>query len=322
MLRNDAWEKEIRRIAALKTVKLPVEQKKTSKTDPTLLENILIYGDFSRTTIRVSARAMVEDMQKNAAAFEAWALALLVHCKVAEVAVEVGPGVDRTTPAFHRFCARLARFEALYRGVVVVEDRALLAPRPAMAAAAAVETSPARQGAGKLAQSPAFQRTFQLDAPPRRDICLDPFGVDGAGAMVGVRGDTLLMFAARLHDRKSEPRPGLVSQALFDAAQMRETLLGQTLPGAIADSADHPLTAARMAACTQIEVVLLSDRFHPLVAAPGVLDSLNAAAARTWPDLPVRFTRWIVAARPPVEEDFLFVDANAAQASVFSAAVV
>jgi hypothetical protein len=76
--------------------------------------HIHVSGDISTTTIRLSATAVLANMQDDAAAFEGWALALMAWCDVARIRIDWNDPDTNALAAdpghYQRFLYRARRF--------------------------------------------------------------------------------------------------------------------------------------------------------------------------------------------------------------------
>ena len=66
----------------------------------------------------MKVKGLNANMQSDPAAFEAWALALLIHCGAKSVQISVDPGAR---PHYERFLYRLKRFSELYPDSVIAK---------------------------------------------------------------------------------------------------------------------------------------------------------------------------------------------------------
>lgn len=104
---KEAWQSELRKVVCLRQCQFPANSE------------IEIGGTRERATITMKEKGLNENMQSDAAAFEGWALALLLHCGVQSVQITVDPRACAMGPHFERFLYRLKRFSELFPGRVI-----------------------------------------------------------------------------------------------------------------------------------------------------------------------------------------------------------
>lgn len=266
------------------------------------------------------------NMQHDAAAFEAWALAFMAHCGVRELTIVVPQGVQASRH-FERLRYRLGIFQRLFPSVVTVQGvkpwsslgRVLKLNKPYGRPAAAASEAASRLTAipqdiaqarsesaleKALEVSPAFRAAFGLEKLMRQWPVGLFEGSIGAGShvftgaksaidLIGIRGETLVVFELKTATNR---KAGILSELLFYASVMRD---------ALGRGADFELTgeAARhcevapddINACSEIEAVLIAPSFNQ-IASGKVLALLNEAASQWWPSKPVRFEQAIIKA--------------------------
>lgn len=115
---NQKWQAELRNsLPALKGCQFPRSSE------------ILLCGTRELATITMKEKGLLANMQSDAAAFEGWALALLCHCQVQRVQIDIDPIAKQDGPHYQRFLYRLKRFTDLFPDRVITafmpEPRAL-----------------------------------------------------------------------------------------------------------------------------------------------------------------------------------------------------
>ena len=105
---NKRWQSELRKVVYLNQCQFPASSE------------IEIGGTREQATITMKKKGLNANMQSDAAAFEAWALALLIHCGVKSVKIGVDPGVG-LGPHYERFLYRLKRFSELFPDRVIAK---------------------------------------------------------------------------------------------------------------------------------------------------------------------------------------------------------
>jgi hypothetical protein len=327
---NKRWQAKLRQVVGLEHCQFPASSE------------IEIGGTCEHATITMKEKALNENMQSDPAAFEAWALALLIHCGVKSVQISVDPGavtVGDASPHYERFLYRLMRFSELFPGQVVAKlptspSRALnplikrffnqSGPRKKSPEADSRERMKAAslptpsESSLELALeiSGAFRSRFQLEKVMRQW----PVGLfDGEVAkgheiftrgksaidLIGIRGDTLVLFELK---KAGNRKVGAVSELLFYASVMRDAI------GASAIFEFKSKTASKNCAiapedilrCSRICAVSLAPDFHPLILEPRMFAELNAAMKRLYSDRPISFET--VTIKGPQDEygDFKF----------------
>lgn len=107
--------------------------------------------------------------------------------------------------------------------------------------------------------------------------------------LVGMSGATLKLFELKVNKNY---RAGALSELLSYASILREA-------SAISPRINfknkkrnkfHELWINRVQKCARIEAILIADRVHPLIEHTSVMDVLNAAIRKKWPDKEVVFS--------------------------------
>jgi hypothetical protein len=106
---NKRWEAELRQVFCLEQCRFPASSE------------IEIGGTREQATITMKKKGLIENMQTDAAAFESWALALLLHCGVQSVQISMDPGAGPEGLHYERFLYRLKRFSELYPDRVIAK---------------------------------------------------------------------------------------------------------------------------------------------------------------------------------------------------------
>jgi hypothetical protein len=324
---NKRWQAELRKVVCLKQCQFP------SRSE------IEIGGTREQATITMKKKGLNENMQSDAAAFEAWALALLIHCGVKSVQIGADPGIGLGRH-YERFLYRLKRFSELFPDRVIAKwpdtplralnsqsGRFLNQPnsRNKPPEADCKERMKAASGDAPtesslelaLEISSAFRSRFQLEKVMRQW----PVGLfDGKVArgheiftggksaidLIGIRNDTLVLFELKKSDNK---KVGAVSELLLYASVIRDAIGASAIfkfesKMARKNCAIGPEDIIR---CSKICAVLLARNFHPLIFEPRMFAELNAATNRLYSNIPIYFETATISSYPKDEcGDFKF----------------
>ena len=279
-------------------------------------DNVLFEGEKQHVTITMGQKAILENLQTNAAAFEAWSVALRVWSEVREIDLIWKRSTDIQQPHYQRFLYRAKRFESLFPDWFrvsrpeLLEDAGALADEPLylnVAGSRKLRTN--RPGKAEaelekhLLRSQLFRDYFGLtDKKLDRQIPVGLFRVSvnasnrlftgGKSAIdiVGTAGGVLWLF--ELKAGKNIPA-GILSELLFYVNVMRDAIGPK--PRFVFDKRAvgakvHPEDISR---CSRIEAVLLGEKLHPLIGHADVITCLNEAARRNWnvsrDSIPVNF---------------------------------
>jgi hypothetical protein len=298
---NRRWEAELRGIACLKQCRFPASSE------------IELGGTREQATITMKEKGLNENMQTDAAAFESWALALLLHCGVQSVRISMDTGATPEGPHYERFVYRLKRFSELYPDRVIAtwpdsSSKALSSeikrflnqpnPRPKVTEddsrermKAAAEPSPSETALElALEISDAFRSHFELEkvmrqwpvglfkesvAKGKQIFTGGKSGID----LIGIRNDTLVLFELK---KSGNQKAGAVSELLFYTNVMRDAIGDSAIfefepRGAMENCTISPEDILR---CSNICAVLLAPKFHPLISEPRIFEELNEAAMK------------------------------------------
>jgi hypothetical protein len=325
---NRRWQAALRKVGYLERCKFPARSE------------IEIGGTCQRATITMKKKGLHGNMQSDPAAFEAWALALLIHCGVRLVQIGVDPNIELAGPHYERFLYRLTRFSELFPGQVVAKwptspsralnpqiERFFNQSRPRKKSPEA--DSRKRMKAASLPApsesdlelaleiSEAFRSRFQLEKVMRQW----PVGLfagevakgreiftrgKSAIDLIGIRGDTLVLFELK---KSGNEKVGAVSELLFYASVLRDAIGANPIfkfksKTARKNCAIGPENILR---CSRISAVSLAPNFHPLISEPRMFEVLNTAMKRLYSDRPVSFETATITGYPQDEcGDFEF----------------
>jgi hypothetical protein len=325
---NKGWQAVLRKVAGLKDCQFPRSTE------------IEIGGTREQATITMKEKGLDANMQTDAAAFEAWALALFLHCDVQSVRIGLDPAAGTKGQHYERFLYRLKRFSDLFPDRVIAKwpaaapqaldpqiKRFLNQPNPRggppetksrermLAASADARSESDIEKALEI--SDAFRRRFQLEKVMRqwpvglfRECVADQKQIFTGGKsaidLIGIRDETLVLFELKKEDNR---KAGAVSELLFYASVMRDSIGGSRIfefesKNTKKNCAIAPEDITR---CSSIRGVLLAPRFHPLVSEPLIFEELNSAMARLYADRPIRFETVEISGYPHDESgDFTF----------------
>jgi hypothetical protein len=328
---NKGWQTELRKVDGLGHCQFPGSTQ------------IEIGGTREQATITMKKKGLNDNMQTDAAAFEAWALALFLHCDVKSIQIGLEAGAGAEGRHYERFLYRLKRFSDLFPGKVISKgpvatsrafdahnklllnqpnsrnkapgaeysERMLAAstPAPAKISESALEKA--------LEVSGAFQRRFRFNKVMRQwpvglfdERVADKRQIFTGGKsaidLLGIRDDTLLLFEIKTtRNRKA----GAVSELLFYASVMRDALGDASIFKFASERAKKNCAVAPedIARCSNICAVLLAPKFHPLILEPLIFEELNSAVAKLRADRPIHFETVEISSYPHDENgDFTF----------------
>lgn len=305
---------------------------------------IAISGDRDRVTMTLTKKGLHANMQTDAAAFEAWALALLCHCDVKNVVIAVEEGLQKPdkgpeTQHFERFLYRLTRFAELFPDQVTVDrelagsaralgsERGLFMNQPSSHRPEVEREARIRKlfdNAGRHSESD-LEKALEVSDTFRKMLGLEkvmrqwPVGLfDGrvdnsnrvfnggksAIDLIGIRGTELVLVELK---KDGNRKAGAISELLFYSSLMRDVLKGHFKFAEQPQKRNCAMSGIDIMHCTSISGVLLAPAMHPLIGDPAIVSALNAAFARRWSDLPVRFDVVLIGAIPKqLHEEFSF----------------
>jgi hypothetical protein len=105
---NKRWQAELREQAAVRETKGLQNCQFPGSTE------IQIGGTRKRATITMTKKGLKANMQTDASAFEAWSLALFLHCGVKSIQIGLDAGAEPDGLHYERFLYRLQRFSELF----------------------------------------------------------------------------------------------------------------------------------------------------------------------------------------------------------------
>jgi hypothetical protein len=327
-LDNQQWQVELRKnVIGLKNCRFP----KSSEIE--------LGGTIEQATITMKEKGLHANMQSDAAAFEAWALALLCHCGAQSVQISLDTGAAKEGLHYERFLYRLKRFTELFPNCVtstfVPKPKALGQGRHIWNQSNSRSESPDANSTERMLAasrknpkesdlelaleiSSAFKSHFRLDKVMRQwpvglfDECVadgnqlftgGKSGID----LVGIRGDTLVLFELK---KAGNEKVGAVSELLFYASVMRDSIGASAIfkfesQEARKNCAIGPEDIIR---CSRICAVLLAPRFHPLITEPRMFEELNRVMKKLYSDRPIQFETAAIIGPQNECGDFVFGD--------------
>jgi len=322
MLLNHDWEKILQRTTAFSNCRFPNQNE------------IGIEGSEDLVTLTIRIKGLYENMQGDAAAFEAWSLALLCHCGVKRVAIRLDeePGDREGLLHFERFLYRLAKFAELFPEEISVDgsiaarsrvvsskgrlflnepgDRSALIDSELATRFEAIIANPASHSERDLEMalevSPAFRAGLGLDRVMRQwpvglfheSVSKESRVFSGGKSaidLMGIRGRTLVLVELK---KQGNNKVGALSELIFYSSVMRDALNGRFEFEGGSSARNTPITRDHLANCLDISGVLLAPSIHPLLRDPAIITRLNLAAARCWEDRPVRFDAFRITSFP------------------------
>lgn len=322
MLCNRDWENLLRRRDDFSNCRFPNE------------DELGVEGSQDLVTLTIRTKGLYENMQGDAAAFEAWSLALLCHCGVKRVAIRLDeePGDREGLLHFERLLYRLARFAELFpkelsidssvatRSEVVGSKGRLFLNEPGARSALidselatrfeAIIANPASHSERDLEMaleiSPAFRAELGLDRVMRQwpvglfheSVSRDSRVFSGgkrAIELMGIRGRTLVLVELK---KRGNSKVGALSELIFYSSVMRDAQNGRFEFEGGSRERNTAITREQLANCLDISAVLLAPSIHPLLRHPGIIARLNLAASLRWEDRPVLFEVFRIASFP------------------------
>ena len=279
---------------------------------------IYFGGDRGSATVSMGARATCRNMQRDDAAFDAWALVLRVWCDVQRVRLGWQVPDNTEDPHYQRFLYRVQHFARLFDWFEIELPERLQTLKIADGGSYVLnvpigDRSP-KDITGTLAElsEDALEHTLLSPAVQKRLCALIgaeqlyrqiPVGVFAARVaranrifaggksaidLVATHKDgTISVFELKGRDNC---KVGAVSELFFYAMVLRDVACGRF---SFAAAAQEPLGAIAMA--KRVRAYVLAPDFHPLLdgIGAGILDTLTAAMDRSDSPhrVPVSFSR-------------------------------
>jgi len=262
--------------------------------------------------------------QTNAAAFEAWSLALRVWCGVQRIELAWIPPSESCAETkrchYQRFLYRAERFRSLFPDWFHLAQPVLIADAEALSDGqlylnvpgnrvrldqatnpeTPLESMPEAGLEKSLLRSEAFARYFGLaNGKLDRQFPVGLFresvakgnriftGAKSAIDLVGIVGETLWLFEIKAG---MNIPAGILSELLFYASVMRDAA-GKNARFQFdrrSKSKGTKVWPEDIQRCNGIEAVLLGPHLHPLIGHRSMIECLNNAATRNWNTLPDR----------------------------------
>ncbi len=324
---NVQWQVELRKnVGVLKICRFP----KSSEIE--------LGGTIEQATITMKEKGLHANMQSDAAAFEAWALALLCHCGVQSVQISLDKSVQinldtgaakEGSQHYERFLYRLKRFTELFPDCVtstfVPKPKALGQGRRIWNQSNARSGSPDANSTERMLAasrenpresdlelaleiSSAFKSRFQHDKVMRQwPVGLfDERVADGNQIFTGGKSGIDLIGirgnALVLFELKKagNEKVGAVSELLFYASVMRDAIGASAIFEFESQKArkNCAIGPEDIIRCSRVCAVLLAPRFHPLITEPRMFEELNSAMKKLYTDRPIRFETVAILDRP------------------------
>ncbi|QWG18830.1 hypothetical protein KMZ68_02765 [Bradyrhizobium sediminis] len=332
MLDNSGWQARLQ----------DVNHKKFKNCRFPKFGDIGIEGSQDQVTITIRTKGLYGNMQSDAAAFEAWSLALIYHCGVRFVAIRLEGEVDKPEgdPHFERLLYRLVRFAELFQPRILIDDsvarraralgsKGLFLNEPGNkrssvenqleerfeAIVSKPETHSERDLEMALEVSSAFRKELGLDKLMRQwpvglfdgrvaDAQRIFSGVKSAIDLIGIRKETLVLIELK---KDGNSKVGALSELLFYSSVMRDALRGIFKFGNQTPAQNCAITRSDIMNCSSIRAVLLAPSIHPLIVDSNIMTELNRSAQSHWSDIPVQFEALRIAAMPRGPgDDFAF----------------
>lgn len=323
---NHFWLSKLRSIAGLQDCDFP--------------SGLELFGRSSEIEMCLIPEAVSDNMQEDHAAFEAWCLALQVHCGVHHIQIGLRSNLPISGVHPNRFRYRLATMRELFPGLISIAPNSEWLSQPLTESGelrinksyprksppdlepwAAMER--AKNGSESqlefgLEVSSAFRRAFGVSTVMRQW----PIGVfensvkranellprsKSAIDLVAIGDDQAPLFLFEL--KKADNRKaGIVGELLFYTAVMRD-VLHRTITYEDERAAKHCSLAPAdiLARQSIVSVFITNGRHHPLVEQGSILAALNQATQAKWIQKPVTFRSAKVTRVPTTSgDDFEF----------------
>jgi len=286
-----------------------------------------ICGSQDEVTITVTAKGLSGNMQTNAAAFEAWALVLLFHCRVKHIKIGLAPDAEKLAGGHvERFLYRLHRFHKLFPDRIEPDSKLQNSARALNGTIrrvlnqpstdrvpieeekddrfAAVYTPSKTVSESNLEKALECSRSFRENFALKKVMRQWPVGLfegrvaknkknslftGGKSAidLIGISDNTLVLFELKTHLNRNV---GAISELLFYASVMRDAIRGDFQFEDQSLPKNCAVTRGDILRCSNIRAVLIAPRtMHPLIQNPAIFRELNAALTQHWRDKPVTF---------------------------------
>jgi hypothetical protein len=338
-MNNEYWGKELAKAHKLvrggrRAIRLPAQNQ------------IQFAGGIDCVTLTMQPEAFFANLQENAAAFEAWSLALRVWCKVKKIELRwqspaKGTCDDNKWCHYQRFLYRVERFrslfpdwfyvsqnprekaEALEAGPFFLNTAKIRPQEVPPHGTAALESMREADLEKYLCASSKFKQHFLLEILGRqfpvglfRESVLASnlifTGKKSAIDLLGTGGQTLRLF--ELKAKRYIPA-GILSEIIFYASVLRDVIPGPAGKARFQlndgrESNGKEVCATDIRCCKRIEAVLLGLQFHPLIGDCLIIQALNEAADLHWnrspEQVPVNFRATIL--KGPTADECEFHD--------------
>lgn len=264
-----------------------------------------LSGDASLATIHLGTKAVIGNMQQNAAAFETWCLALHEQCGVNSVSLDWESPDDQADPHYQRFLYRARHFASLFDWFSISRPERLGASRLKPGSTLVLNAPGDRTGSDELVtkgeaaleracrSNPEFFAFFgcpcDADTIIGRQLPVGVFensvskanavlpGAKGAIDLYAMRDGCFWLFELKAGDNIP---PGALSELFFYTCLIRDLCLGVILP-----SHDGGLNIAK---AKQIEAWIVGHELHPLLdrALSPILAALQTAIDHNWKNHP------------------------------------
>lgn len=321
---NEYWLGRLRSVPGLEYCDLP--------------SGVRLFGRMSEIRMELIPGAVSENMQEDHAAFEAWCLALRVHCDVEKIQLSVPSDAPIVGTHSNRFRYRMRCFQELFPDLVTIHadttwlstpfgdigelrinksyDRKTaphVEPWTAMQSAKADSEAQLEFG---LEVSPAFRRAFNIETVMRqwpvgifqgavkREHELLPRHKSAIDLIaVGDAEAPLYIFELKKADNR---KAGIVGELLFYTAVMRDVLLGSISYEDERAARHCALAPSDILSRKKVTGVFITNgKHHPLVEQGAIVSELNRVAADIWQLVPVNFRVAKITRVPTsVDEDF------------------
>lgn len=269
--------------------------------------DIKLDGDHECVHMKLLDRAPASNMQTNAAAFEAWALALHVWCGAKRVVLDWESIDDKDGTLgyrhYQRFLYRVEKFRSWFPSWFGVANADALRDAEAIAKSGLVlnvsnsdrkaeAVSPEAKLERQLKSSKRFRKHFSLvkvgtQFPVglfRGEVATKNQVFPGGSAAIDLiaqdEQDCLCLF--ELKAGMNIPA-GIISELLFCTWVMQDAMTGHFQFGAEPSAEKGEIKPVDIRACKTIKARFIGNKFHPLLDGGDILAELNKAGVGTSP---------------------------------------
>lgn len=295
-MRNTDWGVELRKAHSKVVKKRPLRFPSRIEMD----------GDHRCVRMKFSDCALVSNMQTDAAAFEAWALALHVWCRVERVVLDWEPIREKDGKPgyrhYQRFLYRVEKFRSWFPWLGVAnadapgDAEAITGSELILNVSKSVGKAEAAKPEARLERqlrgSNSFRARYELEKVGtqfpvglfRGEVAkknqVFPSGSSAIDVLARDRHDRLWLFELKAGENIPA---GIISELLFYTWVMQDAMTGRFRFEDKPPAEEGGIQPADVLACKTIEARFIGHEFHPLLDGGDILNELNNAAVGTSP---------------------------------------